>query len=96
MTLVAHPTVQVARGSAPAQSLEVNRVGASAWRACDTRLPAGHEQRIVADLERIDGYVLVSWRGTGAGWAAFPTLPDALRAVRMTCAGRRIPATLSA
>ncbi|MCU1437998.1 MAG: hypothetical protein JWP66_1085 [Naasia sp.] len=69
--------------------LEVLRTGASSWRALDTRLADGDPRRIVAELQRIDGYVMVHWRGAGAGWAAFPHLPAALRAVRLTCAGRR-------
>lgn len=76
----------------PGDLVEVRRLGASSWRACDARVPDGHPARIVADVQRVDGYVLVLWRGSGAGWAAFPHLPAALRAVRLTCMGRQAPA----
>ncbi|HEY8588218.1 MAG TPA: hypothetical protein VIL55_01570 [Naasia sp.] len=78
-----------------AELVEVRRLAGSTWRASDARFPEGHPYRIVADLQRVDGYVLVVWRGSGAGWAAFPHLPAALRAVRLTCLGRPVHALIA-
>jgi hypothetical protein len=72
--------------------LEVTPLSDRAWQVCDVRLSATDERRVLARVERVHEYVLVTWSSPHRGWAAFPDLEGALRALRRTCAARPIAA----
>lgn len=72
--------------------LEVTPLSDRAWQVCDVRLSPAENRRVLARVERVHDYVLVTWLAPHRGWAAFPDLDGALRALRRTCAARPIAA----
>jgi hypothetical protein len=74
--------------TAPSDLLEVTPLNDHEWRVSDVRRAIGDGGREIAHVERVHDYVMVTWIAPCKGWAAFPDLEGALRALRLTCAAR--------
>lgn len=75
-----------------ADLLEIVPISDHEWRVSDVRVPPADRRRVVAQVERLNNYVMVTWLPPRRGWAAFPDLDCALRALRLTCAARPVAA----